>query len=84
MMLNLFLVLRNATEFHAAGDCARAQGVIDMVVPTVYRFQSVYDDPDLWADLDLVSALRANLGRVCTTIAPIEPREVFYGSCMFL
>jgi hypothetical protein len=85
MMLNMYLALRAATVFHDGGDCARAMGVIDMVAPTVEVWQAEYDNPDIWADFELLLALRANVAASCTSVRPIEPRDRTDGpSCFYI
>lgn len=88
MMLNMYLTLRATVDFYHAGDCSRALGVIDMVAPTVELWQAEYDNPDIWADLDLVLALRANIESQCTVSgrpAPMSrPPESFAGGCMMI
>jgi len=81
MMLNMYLALRAAVEFHQAGDCARALGVIDMVAPTVERWLAEWDNPDIIADFELLMRLRANIEAACQT-QPVQP-QFFSGSCMY-
>ncbi|MFW5921404.1 MAG: hypothetical protein ACOCUS_06145 [Polyangiales bacterium] len=82
MMLNMYLALRATTRFHEAGDCARSQGVVDMMVPSVEGWQERYDDPDIAADYELLLGLRGNVSASCTQ-RPLEP-DYFAGSCMYL
>jgi Ca-activated chloride channel family protein len=85
MMLNMYLALKSATELYEAGDCARAIGLVDMVDPTIPMWQDRYDNPDIWADYDLLMQLRMNLLDACAAQAPtpIQPTQ-FSGGCMGL
>lgn len=79
MMLNMYLTLRTAVDFHHAGDCSRALGVIDLVAPTVEIWQAEYANPDIWADFDLVLALRDNIETQCS-VSAVQP-QYFHGGC---
>ena len=86
MMLNMYLALRASTSFYADGDCGRSLGVIDMMAPAVEGWQAEYDNPDIWADYDLMLSLRSNVQTQCERVRPVAPiqPESFSGSCMFL
>lgn len=88
MMLNMYLALHAATTFYSDGDCARAMGVVDMMAPAVEGWQAEYDNPDIWADYDLMLSVRRNVEAQCTTTRAIAPEPVqpesFHGSCMFI
>jgi Ca-activated chloride channel family protein len=86
MMLNMYLALRASTSFFADGDCARSMGVVDMMAPAVEGWQAEYDNPDIWADYDLMLSLRSNVETQCNVVravAPVQP-ESFSGGCMML
>lgn len=83
MALNMYLALRAATDLFDAGDCARAQGVIDMMGTSVDAWRRRRSDPDIDADARLMESLRANLGRQCRAVDPVEPRD-FGGGCFFI
>lgn len=86
MMLNMYLAFRASVEFYAAGDCARAMGVIDMMAPSVEGWQGKYADPNIDEDYLLMRMLRENLSAHCTSEQPIQPIDAHesYGGCMFL
>ena len=84
MMLNMYLALRAATVFHDGGDCARGMGVIDMMAPSVEGWQAEYENPDIWADFDLMLELRGNIAASCTSTSPTPPQGSFGGGCMML
>lgn len=85
MMLNMYFALRTSVDFYEAGDCARAVGTVDMIGSAVEVWQgSVFADPDIAADFELLLALRENLVTTCSVegaiVDPIEPIS-FRGSC---
>lgn len=79
MMLNLYLTLRTVTTFMQDGDCARALGVVEMMVPTYDEWQAREYDEDVEADWELVLRLRDNVARSCA-VSPVQP-QWFAGSC---
>jgi hypothetical protein len=82
MALNLYLALRASVGFYDAGDCARAQGVLDMMDTSVEIWRRRRPDPDIDADAALMLRLRENLRGACRAIDPVQPRT-FSGGCFF-
>lgn len=82
MALNVYLALRAAVGFYDAGDCARAQGVLDMMDTSVEIWRRRRPDPDIDADAALMQRLRENLRGVCRAVDPVQPRT-FSGGCFF-
>lgn len=84
MMLNMYLTLHFVTAFHEGGDCARAMGLVDLVVPGVEVWQARYDDVDIDADYRLLLRLRQNVEDACTITTPVSPVPPadFSGGCM--
>ncbi|MFO0625328.1 MAG: hypothetical protein U0325_06875 [Polyangiales bacterium] len=82
MALNLYLALRASVGFYDAGDCARAQGVLDMMDTSVEVWRRRRPDPDIDADAALMQRLRENLRGSCRAIDPVQPRT-FSGGCFF-
>ncbi len=83
MMLNMYLALAGSVQFYEEGDCARAQGLIDMMQPASDAWLRRNPDPDLQADDALMTRLRENMLTRCRAVTPIEPRT-FRGGCFFL
>jgi len=83
MMLNMYLALSGSVQFYEQGDCARAQGLIDMMQPASDAWLRRNPDPDLQADDALMTRLRDNMLVRCRSVTPIEPRG-FSGGCFFL
>lgn len=84
MMLNMYFGLRAAVTLYEDGDCARSLGAIDMMSDTVEIWQgSVYADPDIRADWDLLLDLRDNVQSACEASGPVEPTppRSFEGGC---
>ncbi len=84
MMLNMYFGLNAAVTLFEDGDCARSLGAIDMMSDTVEIWQaSVYADPDIRADWDLMLDLRDNLQMACERSGPVEPipPRSFAGGC---
>lgn len=84
MMLNMYFALNAAVSLHESGDCPRSLGVIDMMSDTVEIWQgSVYADPDILADWQLMLELRDNLDVACSAGGPVEPvpPRTFSGGC---
>jgi Ca-activated chloride channel family protein len=84
MMLNMYFGLRAAVNLYQDGDCARSLGAIDMMSDTVEIWQgSVYADPDIRADWELMLDLRDNVQLACETSGPVEPTppRSFEGGC---
>jgi Ca-activated chloride channel family protein len=86
MMLNMYLALRGAVSFYDSGDCARAQGVIDMMQNSYDGWQRRRPDPDIEADGRLMESLRNNLTTRCQAVSPVQPRDsrAFGGGCFFI
>ena len=82
MALNVYLALRASVAFYDAGDCARAQGVLDMMDTSVELWRRRRPDPDIDADAALMSRLRENLRGVCRAVEPVQPRT-FSGGCFY-
>lgn len=82
MALNMYLALRASVTFYDAGDCARAQGVIDMMDTAVELWRRRRPDPDIDADAQLMERLRTNLLGQCRAVEPIQPRN-FSGGCFY-
>lgn len=82
MALNMFLALRASVSFYDAGDCARAQGVIDMMDTSVELWRRRRPDPDIDADATLMLRLRENLRTQCRAVDPVQPRN-FSGGCFY-
>lgn len=83
MMLNMYLALSGAVQFYEQGDCARGQGLIDMMQPASDAWLRRFPDPDLQADDDLMTRLRENMLPRCRTVTPVQPRT-FSGGCFFI
>jgi Ca-activated chloride channel family protein len=73
MMLNMYLALNASVRFYDDGDCARAQGVIDMMDTSVEVWNRRLPDPDLEADAQLLQSLRNNLATRCRATTPVLP-----------
>ena len=73
MMLNMYLALNAAVRYYVDGDCARAQGVIDMMDTSVEVWNRRLPDPDLEADAQLLQSLRNNLATRCRATTPVLP-----------
>jgi len=82
MALNMYLALRAAVVFYDSGDCARAQGVIDMMNTSVDLWRARRPDPDIEADAQLMDRLRTNLLGRCRSVEPVQPRN-FSGGCFY-
>ena len=83
MMLNMYLALRSAVTFYDDGDCAHAQGVIDMMQLSLDPWNRRRPDPDITADGQLLERLRGALTRRCRAVSPVQPRDSrrFAGGC---
>lgn len=83
MMLNMYLALRSAVSFYDDGDCAHAQGVIDMMDLSLEPWNRRRPDPDITADGELMQGLRTALTRRCRAVSPVQPRDSrrFGGGC---
>jgi Ca-activated chloride channel family protein len=65
MMLNMYLALRTAVDFYAAGDCPRSRGVEEMMAPSVEVYQGRIYDEDIRTDWILLQDLTDNVTRSC-------------------
>ncbi|MBW2461399.1 MAG: hypothetical protein JRH11_07115 [Deltaproteobacteria bacterium] len=75
MMLNMYLALRTAIDLYAAGDCARARGVEDMMAPSVEVYQARLPDEDIGADWILLQDLSDNITRQCGEALGVDDPE---------
>jgi Ca-activated chloride channel family protein len=82
MMLNMYLAFQSTVTFYDNGDCARAQGVIDMMSTSIDLWNRRRPDPDINADTRLLNDLRENLRTRCRAVQPVQPRN-FSGGCFY-
>ncbi|MFP6686471.1 MAG: hypothetical protein VB934_17255 [Polyangiaceae bacterium] len=84
MMLNMYLALHHAVKYYAEGDCARAMGLIDMMMPSVEGWQAKFNDADFAEDYRIMLKLRANLVEHCNSKGVITPRPPNTAPACFL